>query len=70
MLANPKQPVNNFRKLGDGLSPLAKAGSGSMKVEINGEHFMANVFPPDHLGWGFSALIKQDEVMTSASRLT
>ncbi len=73
VLVDPKQPEHNFKKLGelgDGFSQLAKAGPGLIKVDINGEHFMANVFPSDQLGWSFIGLIKQDEVMSSATRLT
>jgi len=73
VLVDPKQPEHNFKKLGelgDGFSQLAKAGPGLIKVDINGEHFMANVFPSDRLGWSFIGLIKQDEVMSSATRLT
>lgn len=31
---------------------------------------MANVYPSEQLGWNFIGLIKQDEVMASATRLT
>ncbi|TDV67578.1 methyl-accepting chemotaxis sensory transducer with Cache sensor [Pseudomonas sp. LP_7_YM] len=73
VLVDPKQPEHNFKKLaelGGGFSDLAKAGAGLIKVNINGEHFMANVFPSDQLGWSFIGLIKQSEVMSSATRLT
>ncbi|NBB11198.1 HAMP domain-containing protein [Pseudomonas sp. SLFW] len=73
VLVDPKQPEHNFKKLGElgeGFSQLAKAGPGLIKVDINGEHFMANVFPSEQLGWSFIGLIKQDEVMSSATRLT
>ncbi len=73
VLVDPKQPEHNFKKLGelgDGFSQLAKAGPGLIKVDLNGEHFMANVFPSDQLGWSFIGLIRQDEVMSSATRLT
>jgi methyl-accepting chemotaxis protein len=73
VLVDPKSPEHNFKKLGDlgqGFSELAMAGSGLVKVNIAGEQFMANVFPSDQLGWRFIGLIKQDEVMASATRLT
>ncbi|RON37812.1 chemotaxis protein [Pseudomonas brassicacearum] len=73
VLVDPKSPGHNFKKLGElgqGFSELAKAGSGLVKVNIDGEQFMANVFPSDQLGWRFIGLIKQDEVMSSATRLT
>jgi len=73
VLVDPKQPEHNFKKLadlGDGFTQLAKAGPGLTEVSINGEHFMANVFPSEQLGWSFIGLIKQEEVMASATRLT
>jgi methyl-accepting chemotaxis protein len=72
VLVDPKQPEHNFKKLGElgqGFSELAKAGPGLVKVNINGEQFMANVFPSDQLGWSFIGLIKQDEVMASTTHL-
>jgi methyl-accepting chemotaxis protein len=73
VLVDPKQPEHNFKKLadlGDGFTQLAKAGPGLTEVSINDEHFMANVFPSEQLGWSFIGLIKQEEVMASATRLT
>ena len=73
VLVDPKQPEHNFKKLGDlgdGYAQLAKAGSGLQRVTLNGESFMANVYPSDQLGWSFIGLIKQDEVMSSTTRLT
>ncbi|GAB7528970.1 methyl-accepting chemotaxis protein [Pseudomonas sp. 3A(2025)] len=73
ILVDPKQPEHNFKKLaelGGGYSELAKAGQGLRQVQINGERYMANVYPADKLGWSFIGLIKQDEVMASANKLT
>jgi methyl-accepting chemotaxis protein len=73
ILVDPRQPEHNFKKLadlGDGYAQLAKAGTGLSEVTLNGERFMVNVFPSEQLGWSFIGLIKQDEVMSSATRLT
>nr|WP_166362716.1 methyl-accepting chemotaxis protein [Pseudomonas akapageensis] len=71
VLVDPKQPEHNFKnlsELGDGYAQLAKA-KGLVEVELNGERYMANVWPSDKLGWSFVGLIKQDEVMSSATQL-
>lgn len=73
VLVAPKQPEHNFKKLGelgDGFAELAKTGSGLVELTLNGERYMANVYPSEQLGWNFIGLIKQDEVMASATRLT
>ncbi|WP_109513202.1 methyl-accepting chemotaxis protein, partial [Pseudomonas ovata] len=73
VLVDPKQPEHNFKKLaelGGGYSELAKTGQGLRQVQINGEHFMANIYPSAQLGWSFIGLIRQDEVMASANKLT
>ncbi len=73
VLVDPKQPEHNFKALGsfgDGYADLAKAGKGLVEVNINGEHYMANVWPSEQLGWTFIGLIKQSEVMSSANQLT
>lgn len=73
VLVDPREPKHNFKKLaelGDGYAQLAKAGSGLTKVTLNGEQYMANVFTSEQLGWRFIGLIKHEEVMASATRLT
>ncbi|MGA8137230.1 MULTISPECIES: methyl-accepting chemotaxis protein [Pseudomonas] len=73
LLVDPKQPEHNFKALGSlggGYADLAKAGKGLVEVDINGEHYMANVWPSEQLGWTFIGLIKQSEVMASANQLT
>lgn len=73
ILVDPRKPEHNFKKiadLGPGYAELAKASSGLVEVELDGERYMANVFPSEQLGWNFIGLIKQDEVMSSATRLT
>lgn len=73
VLVDPKQPEHNFKpldSLGEGYSQLAKAGKGLVEVELNGERYMANVWPSEQLGWTFVGLIKQSDVMSSATQLT
>jgi methyl-accepting chemotaxis protein len=73
VLVDPKQPEHNFKalgSLGEGYSQLAKAGKGLVEIELDGERYMANVWPSEQLGWTFIGLIKQDDVMSSATRLT
>ena len=73
VLVDPKQPAHNFKaldSLGEGYAQLAKAGKGLVEVELNGERYMANVWPSEQLGWTFIGLIKQSEVMSSATQLT
>jgi methyl-accepting chemotaxis protein len=73
ILVDPLKPEHNFKKisdLGPGYAELAKVSSGLVEVELDGERYMANVYPSEQLGWNFIGLIKQDEVMSSATRLT
>ncbi|MDF2396386.1 HAMP domain-containing protein [Pseudomonas sp. 3MA1] len=73
VLVDPKQPEHNFKalaSLGGGYEQLAKTGKGLVQVELGGEHYMANVWPSEQLGWTFIGLIKQSEVMGSATQLT
>jgi methyl-accepting chemotaxis protein len=73
VLVDPKQPEHNFKamsSLGEGYAQLAKAGKGLVEVELNGERYMANVWPSEQLGWTFIGLIKQTDVMSSATQLT
>ncbi|QHF03780.1 MULTISPECIES: methyl-accepting chemotaxis protein [Pseudomonas syringae group] len=73
VLVDPKQPEHNFKKLGEqgeGFAELAKTSNGLVEVTLNGERYMANVYPSEQLGWNFIGLIKQEEVMASATRLT
>ncbi len=73
LLVDPKQPEHNFKNLdslGGGYAELAKAGKGLVDVEINGERYMANIWPSEQLGWTFIGMVKQSEVMKSANQLT
>ncbi|VVO40904.1 hypothetical protein PS833_05819 [Pseudomonas fluorescens] len=53
VLVDPKRPEHNFKalsSLGEGYAQLAKAGKGLVEVELNGERYMANVWPSEQLG--------------------
>jgi methyl-accepting chemotaxis protein len=72
VLVDPQQPGHNFKDLteiGKGYEQLARAGKGVVEVELNGERYMANVWPSERLGWSFVGLIKHKEVMSSATQL-
>lgn len=73
VLVDPQRPEHNFKpldSLGEGYAQLAKAGKGLVEVELNGERYMANVWPSEQLGWTFIGLIKQADVMSEATQLT
>lgn len=73
VMVDPRDASHNFKQLasfGDGYAELAKAGKGLVEVEINGERYMANVYPDEKLGWTFIGLIQQGEVMQTTTRLT
>ncbi|MEF9901006.1 MAG: methyl-accepting chemotaxis protein [Pseudomonas sp.] len=73
VLVDPRAPAHNFKNLatlGDGYAQLAKAGKGLVEVELDGERYMANIWPSEQLGWNFIGLIRHDEVMQGATQLT
>jgi methyl-accepting chemotaxis protein len=73
VLVDPHQPEHNFKKLselGDGYVQLSKAGKGLVELELGGERYMAHVWPSDALGWRFIGMVRESEVMASATRLT
>ena len=73
VMVDPRDASHNFKQLasfGDGYAELAKAGKGLVEVEINGQRYMANVYPDEKLGWTFIGLIQQGEVMQTTTRLT
>ena len=73
VLVDPIDAKHNFKPLAD-LGPnyaaLAKQGDGVAQIEIDGVPYMANVVSSKDLGWRFIGLIKRDEVMAAATRLT
>ncbi|MDU9400328.1 methyl-accepting chemotaxis protein [Pseudomonas sp. zfem003] len=73
VLVDPNAPEHNFKNLsdlGEGYAQLAKAGTGLEEVVLGGERYMANVWTSDALGWRFIGVIREDEVMASATRLS
>ncbi|QVM96158.1 methyl-accepting chemotaxis protein [Pseudomonas sp. B21-012] len=73
VLVDPRDPGHNFKQLGslgEGYAQLAKAGKGLVEVELDGERYMANIWPSEQLGWNFIGLIRHDEVMHTATQLT
>jgi methyl-accepting chemotaxis protein len=73
VLVDPAEPTHNFKKLselGDGYRQLGEAGKGLVEVELAGERYMAFVWPSEALGWRFVGVVRESEVMASATRLT
>ncbi|XXE09329.1 methyl-accepting chemotaxis protein [Pseudomonas sp. Z1-14] len=73
VMVDPRDASHNFKQLesfGAGFAELARAGKGLVEVSINGERYMANVYPDARLGWTFIGLIQQGEVMQTTTRLT
>ncbi len=73
VLVDPRESTHNFKQLdsfGEGYAELARVDRGLVEVTIDGERYMANVFPDDKLGWTFIGLIQKQEVMQSTTRLT
>ncbi|WP_412459865.1 methyl-accepting chemotaxis protein [Pseudomonas sp. SC11] len=73
VLTDPRHPEHTLKPLTDlgaGYAQLFSAGKGLANVELDGTHFMANVWPSEQLGWRFIGLIPYDEVMADANRIT
>ncbi|HEK1687574.1 TPA: methyl-accepting chemotaxis protein [Pseudomonas putida] len=73
VMVDPRDASHNFKQLesfGGGYAELAKAGKGLAEVTLDGERYMANIYPDERLGWTFIGLIRQDEVMQTTTRLT
>ncbi|MCT8965361.1 methyl-accepting chemotaxis protein [Pseudomonas veronii] len=73
VLVDPSDAKHNFKpmaELGANYAELAKRGDGVTRVDIDGVAYMANVVSSKDLGWRFIGLIKRDEVMADATRLT
>jgi len=72
VLVDPANAEHNFKllnELGEDYAKLA-GNDGLVEVELDGKHYMANVWPSANLGWRFIGLIERDEVMASANALT
>ncbi|KFX71557.1 chemotaxis protein [Pseudomonas taeanensis MS-3] len=73
VLVDPSDPAHNFKKLaelGTAYAQLGSADKGLVEIELNGERYMANIWPSEQLGWRFVGLIRESEVMSAATRLT
>ena len=73
VLVDPSDAKHNFKPLADlgaNYAELAKRGDGVSQIDIDGVPYMANVVSSQGLGWRFIGLIKRDEVMAGATRLT
>ncbi|MBC3257744.1 methyl-accepting chemotaxis protein [Pseudomonas paralactis] len=73
VLVDPSDAKHNFKPLADlgaNYADLAKRGDGVSQIDIDGVPYMANVVSSQGLGWRFIGLIKRDEVMAGATRLT
>ena len=73
VLVDPSDAKHNFKplaELGANYAELAKQGDGVTRIEIDGVPYMANVVSSKDLGWRFIGLIKREEVMADATRLT
>ncbi|MDF0733720.1 methyl-accepting chemotaxis protein [Pseudomonas entomophila] len=73
VMVDPRDASHNFKQLqsfGGGYAELAKAGKGLAEVTLNGERYMANIYPDERLGWTFIGLIRQDEAMSITTHLT
>ncbi|WKC46736.1 methyl-accepting chemotaxis protein [Pseudomonas veronii] len=73
VLVDPSDAKHNFKPMAElsaNYAELAKRGDGVTRVDIDGVAYMANVVSSKDLGWRFIGLIKRDEVMADATRLT
>ncbi|MFB9215295.1 methyl-accepting chemotaxis protein [Vibrio sinaloensis] len=72
VLVDANNPDNNFKdinELAEGYRQLGQTQEGVVDLEIDGEHYMANVYHSEKLGWKFVGLITYDEVMEDSQRL-
>ena len=73
VLVDPKQPEHNFKRLpelGAAYAELAKGGRGLVELNLDGQDYLANIWPSDKLGWRFIGLVPKAEVMHGAVSLT
>lgn len=73
VLVDPSDPAHNFKKLaelGTAYAQLGSADKGLVEIELDGERYMANIWPSEQLGWRFVGLVRESEVMSAATRLT
>jgi methyl-accepting chemotaxis protein len=68
ILADPKAPAHNFKKLNElgneAFALLDKTTSGNLQLEINDVDFAAKILTSPTLGWKLIGLIEQQEIMS------
>ncbi|KHD24625.1 chemotaxis protein [Vibrio caribbeanicus] len=72
VLVDANNPDNNFKdvnSLGQAYQQIGQTREGVLDVTLNGEHYMANVYHSEKLGWKFVGLITYDEVMEDSQSL-
>ncbi len=73
VLVDPSNPGNAFKQLkelGGDYALLGNTAKGLIEVELDGKHYMANVWTSPTLGWRFIGLIEKSEVMADVTSLT
>ncbi len=73
VLVDPRDAAHGFKQLkdlGEPYAKLAATGQGFTEVQIDGVRYMANIWTSPGLGWRYIGLIKYDEVMAGATRMT
>lgn len=67
VLADPRIPENNFKKLNelgeDAYSAMNKSAGGSLSIELKGKSYVAQVLTSPGLGWKLVGLIERSEIM-------
>ena len=73
VLADPKNPDNNFKQLdslGSDYAQLAEMEPGLHSIHLDGQDWFANIYVSPNLGWKFIGLVIQNEVYEQANTMT
>ncbi|WP_425058310.1 Methyl-accepting chemotaxis protein McpA [Sporomusa carbonis] len=72
ILADPKQPENNSKKIADipAFSTLAQMNSGIADISIDGADYLANIFTSPETNWRLISIIPADEVAASYKEIS
>ena len=74
ILANPRNPDSNFKKMQDmniaAYSELNNKNKGALETELDGDRYLATIHSSATLGYKFIGLIKKSEVMAEANKLS
>ena len=72
IIANPKQPALNFKKIADmkvdAFQNLDSLAGKSVTVTINGTRHLGNVYVSPSTGWKFLCLVDENEVFAGAAK--